>query len=248
MKRIVSFAAAVVLLAALAGCAPEGTPPGSSAVGSDFFPVPQSSAQPVGEAVESEQLFDTLELKVTRGTLSICTGDAFSFTRKNGEDAECEIRDGVLFIDQEQDGETLLILPKTDVYAALTLTVGDGHVYAEEMPALQALKLEVSRGEVSLSAVSIAGDSTLSVGQGSAFVSGDLGTSVSADCREGHLSLEIPQMQEEYNYAIELSMGNIHLGSREYHGRSVSESVDNGAGRSMTLCCARGALSVEFGR
>ena len=111
---------------------------------------------------------------------------------------------------------------------------------------LQTLELNVSRGEVDLSGIAVTDSSVIEVSQGSAFLSGDLGNSVAAHSKEGHLSMELPAAQGDYNFEIDLLTGNIHLGTEDYHGLSVSKSIDNGAERSMKLNCSRGDLSVEF--
>lgn len=194
----------------------------------------------------SEQMFDNLILNIDRGTMYIRSGDSFSFTRHDGKEVDYEIKDNTLYINQYQDGEAVLTLPTDASYNTLQLTVGEGHVYAENTLSLQTLELNLTRGEANLSSVSVAESSTLDISQGSAFVHGDLGTSIIANSREGHLSIEVPNAQNDYNFDIQLTTGNIHLGNENYNGRSFSKNIDNGAERSMMLDCSRGDLSVEF--
>lgn len=212
---------------------------------------PETSSMPETSSEStspSEQIFDNLVLNIDRGTMYIRSGDSFSFTRHDSKEVDYEIKDNTLYINQHQDGETVLTLPRDVSYTALQLTVGEGHVYAENTLSLQTLELNVTRGEVNLSSVSVAENSLLDVSQGSAFVSGDLGTSTTANSHEGHLSIEVPNAQNDYNFELQLTTGNIHLGNENYNGRSFSKSIDNGAERSMILDCSRGDLSVEFNR
>ena len=259
MKKLLFLWIAVSLLALLAGCAAADT---ASSVeteqsSSQSAPEPASDAasQPRREdgedvlpAEQSDLLFDSMELDIERGTLYIRAGDAFSLTRHDGHEMDYEITGGVLYIDQDLDGEAVLTLPEGGAFTALRLTVGEGHVYAECGLSLDSLELNVAQGEATLSAISVAESSAIEVRRGAAFLSGDPGPSVAARSEEGHLSMEVSLSQDEYNFTVELSTGSIHFGDTDYRGRSVSKRVDNGAERSMELSCSRGDLSVEFDR
>ena len=58
--------------------------------------------------------------------------------------------------------------------------------------------------------------------------------------------MEVAAAQKANNFEIELSTGNIHLGTEDYHGFAVTQSIDNGAEQSMKVVCSRGDLSVDF--
>lgn len=224
----------------------------------------EHSAEPAAQAVQEEstapseaetvspperqadQAFTKLELSIAKGELYIRSGDTFSLTRRGGQSADYEIRDDTLYLENRDAGDTVLTLPDGSSYETLSLTVGDGHVYVETPLALQTLVLDEKHGEAKLESVSVSESSTVNVNQGSAFLSGDLGPSVSASCQEGHLSLELTFAQGDSNYEIGLSEGNIRLGGESYQGKSTSRTIDNGADRSMELNCRRGDISVEF--
>lgn len=178
----------------------------------------------------------------------IRSGSSFSLTRHDGVAIDYEISDNILYLKNNYTGDVVLILPENDNYETLLLTVADGHVYWESPLTVQTLELKVAQGEVKLESVSAAGNSSIEVTHGSAFLSGNPGHSVTANCQGGHLSLEVSLAQSDYNYEIELSNGNIRLGKEQYHGRSYSHTVDNGAERSMKLTCAQGDISVEFNK
>lgn len=255
MEAVRWIVAAAVMLTALTGCKTE--PADSVSSGGGGQPAASSSSAPAeegsapdgaasGERAEAEKDFTTLELEVTEGTLYIRTGDSFSLTRHNGKPVDYEIEDGVLSFADSRGGDIVLTLPEDESYDAVRLTVRNGHVYGENPLALQDLELSIDRGEAKLEEVSAAGRCVVQVEQGSAFLSGDLGQSVTAGCREGHLSLEVPFARDSYNYELDLSEGDIRLGDSRYSGKSHSETLDNGAERTMALNCVRGDLSVEF--
>lgn len=194
----------------------------------------------------SEQLFDAMELKVEKGSMYIRLGDSFSYTREDGKAADYDITDNTLYIRQNDSHKTVLTLPKGEEYTSLTLNSGEGHVYVECELSLQILELDVSRGEVKISDVSVADSSTIEVEQGAAFVSGKLGDYVTAYSKEGELSLELADTYEDYNIELKLNNGSIRLGTENYHGRSESKSIDNGAEQYMELTCNKGDISVKF--
>lgn len=258
MKNLLLLAVAAALAVGLAGCGGAAPQTGAEApretaaqAEPDVEAVPEAARAEAPEAPadpEPAPDFTSLELNVSEGTLYIRAGDAFSLTR-NGGDVDHIIDGGTLTCSISHTGETILTLPADITYDALRLTVGAGHVYGEGALTFQSLDLEVGRGEVTLERFSVEEDSSVAVQQGSAFLSGDLGASIEADCREGHLSLELPFSQDDCDYEIELSGGgSIRFGRDSYRGRSASKHVDNGGTRSIAVSCSRGDVSVEFDR
>lgn len=189
--------------------------------------------------------FNSLELNIGQGTMYIRTGDTFSYTQEDGKEASFEIIDNTLHINQNQDHKTILTL-SDKLYASLSIKAHESHIYTESGLTVQSFVLNATHGEVKLSSLSIADKSDITINQGSAFLSGELGTVVVASCKEGHLNLELYSSKNEYNFKISLLNSNIYLGTEDYHGRSVSKNIDNGADRSMTLNCSQGDISVEF--
>lgn len=249
MNRILVLLLAASVLTVLTGCPktdPEGAREPGPGVSAPVEAQAETEPSPGGEEAREERLFEAMEIDIEKGTLYIRSGDSFSYSRENGGQAGYEIADGVLRIDQSGDHKTVLTLPQGEEFDSLLLTVGEGHVYVESALSLGTLELSVARGEVTVSGVSVTESSDIDVGQGSVFLTGDPGSSVTAVSRQGHLGMELSCAQSDYNYEIDLSNGNIHLGGENYHGRSFSDSIDNGAERTMALSCAMGDLSVEF--
>lgn len=257
MKKWIIFAAMAALAAGLAGCGGTAASP-AEATSQEALPVqtapveaqtaeaaPDEGPEDAGTPESTDLGFTSLELTVSEGTLYIQAGDAFSLTR-NDSDADYEIEDGVLRCSVNHTGKTVLTLPSEGTYDTLCLTVGEGHVYGEGGLMFQSLELEVGRGEVTLEGFTVE-DSAVSVRQGAAILSCDLGCSIAADCREGRPSLALPLHQSDYDYTVELSGGgSVRFGNENYHGLSASKSVDNGAERSIAVSCTRGDVSVAF--
>ncbi len=208
----------------------------------------EASVQAEDSNDPSELQFEALELDITRGTLYIRAGSAFSYTKEDGGKADYELVGNTLHISQKQDHKTVLILPEGISLTSLQLSVQEGHVYAECALTLQTLDLSVGQGEVTCSKIAVAARSTIEVNRGSASLFGDPGETVTLRSTEGHLRLDVSVPQTAFNFEISLTTGNIHLGTEDYHGPSYSKSIDNGASRSMVVTCARGELSVDFSK
>lgn len=259
MKKAHLLFVAVMLLAVLMGCAQtvsEASAQNDSDV--DIQNTPDASVQlpkeeesaVVEQSVSetSEQSFDALELVVDKGSLYVRTGDSFSYTTHNGKEGDYTINGSTLYIHQQQSEETVLTLPEDQTCISLQLTVKEGHVYTECALSLQTLELNIAQGEATLGDIFVTDSSSVEIRHGSVFLSGDLGTSVTVDSREGDIRLETSAAQNDYNFEVELSEGKLHLGTEDFTGRSVSRSIDNSADRSMTLSCSRGDMSIEFDR
>lgn len=251
MKKVLLIAVTAALAASLAGCGGETAAPASPG-GEDSAPTQteEAAASVQEEAPEEqrEQAFTSMELEITRGTLYIRAGEEFSLTRHGGEDVDYEIDGDTLYFENDYTGDTVLTLPEEESYDTLRLTVADGHVYAERPLALRIFGLEEKRGEVTMEDLSVTESSDVQIGQGTAFLSGDLGQSAAVSCREGHLSLELPFAQSACNYELDVSEGNLSLGGETFHGRSTSKTIDNGGDRTLELTCSRGDVSVQFGK
>lgn len=203
---------------------------------------PEAAAAPD----EKEQDFAGMEIEVSEGNLYIRSGESFSLTRHNGKTVDYEIREGTLYFETDRPEDVVLVLPEGESYETLELIVKHGHVYMENTFTVQQLNLEVKQGEASLSDILVSDDSYINVSGGSASIYGDLGSSVTAVCNQGNINMGMTFEETDCNYEVEISGGNIHLGKKDYHGKSYSDSIDNGAERSMSLRCSHGDISVTF--
>lgn len=200
------------------------------------------------EGTQSKQEFTDLDIDISEGDLYIRTGDAFSLTRNGGKDVDYTISDGTLYFQKGHTEDVLLTLPENADYGNLKLTVENGHAYVEGSLIITNLDLEIGRGEASLEQITVLNDSRIEIGDGTVSMHGDPGVSVAASCRQGHLNLFVPFEEMDCNYKVEVSGGNIRVGSHSYHGKNDSHTVDNGGTHSMELSCTHGDMSVEFGR
>lgn len=222
-----------------AALAPKAAEPKTAA------PEPQTAGpSAASEARPSEGAFRSVSVKVQAGSLYIRAGETFSFRYRDGSEVPYTVEDGVLLCEASfphQDG--VLTLPAGAEYSLVSLTVGAGHIYAEDILRTGRFVLEVTGGEVSVMDVQASESSEIRVNKGAAYVRGSLGGQVTADCTNGSIRLEPDAPADGYDYEVSVSMGRVGLAGRHYQGRA-SERIDNGAGRTMTLTCGKGDIEV----
>lgn len=197
---------------------------------------------------QRDQEFSRLAAAISEGTLSIRSGASFSVTDRSGETVDYEISDGTLYLDLDHAEDIVLVLPEDESWETVSLTVNGGHIYAEDLLTVDSLKLDIHQGEADLERIQVRDGSSVEVENGSAAICGDPGLALTAACRQGRLSLAVPFAEVDCSYELEISGGNIHLGSRGYHGAFASRTIDNEGDRSMELTCSHGDISVEFER
>lgn len=247
MRKIFLAVCMAGVLIAMAGCGERET--ASQEVASQQEEKQEESQEEKQEEtseIRSDQEFTGMDLKMKEGTLKIVVGDSFSLIGQNKESADYEITDGILYFKNSRGRDVVLTLPEDGKYDSVFIDVKDGHLYAEGALTVQELEVRAERSDVQLEGVCAEVSSVIDVDSGSVFWSGDPGTSVTADCKQGHLSFVISS-EEAYNYELKASDGNIHVGKWDYHGRNIEETVDNGAERLMKLSCSKGDISVETG-
>lgn len=247
MKRKILFVMTLMFLLVLSGCI-QVMPSSDSVTDMQNQDETQQSVDidvtEVGQN-ESSDSFKNLDLNIEKGTLCIYMGDTFSYTYHGGQNDDYEIENNTFSIHQSLEGEAVLTLPETS-YETLTLNVGNGHVYVYSDLSLQNFVLDVIHGEVNITNITVVQGSTINIKRGSAYVTGGLGQFVDAQSNEGHLSLVVLAAQSDYNYTVSLSNGSLHLGTKNYKGRSSSDNINNGASQTMTLNCSKGDMSIEF--
>lgn len=169
-------------------------------------------------------------------------------TRKTKEDStNCKI---VLYLPEGHTWEKIdaevgagVIRIQNMAAAEIDLEVGAGQILAEYMEAGD-LDISVGAGEARLDDMKIR-DLDVSVGMGNFEAAGIVEGKVDAECSMGNLTLQLAAAQTDYDYEIECVMGNISLGEEKYT-KTGERTIDNGAGRKISLECSMGNIEVTF--
>lgn len=247
MKRINLIVICCILSLSLAACG------NSDPAASNTETITQNTDLEVQNTVEAEssiqekaeQEFSNIEIECKTGTIRICSGEAFSFTDQSGKAAEYSVLDDTLYIEDQGADELTLILPDDYSYDTVTLSVDKGHVYSDYSFNVNQFNLDLDDGEVSLEQIQVSESCLTQVKRGSAFLNGTFAGTIDAACREGHLQIQTPGKQTDFNYSLKMTAGNLQVGEDGYHG-AADKMIDNGAVNTMNLSCTFGDIAVIF--
>lgn len=161
-----------------------------SADTTDSEEIPQST-ETAGADIQkiSEQEFVNIEIELTTGTIKIYSGDEFSLTYDGGKTAEYSVADSTLYIPVQSAGELVLTLPSDYAFDTVTISVDQGHLYAEGPLSAEKLNLDLGEGEATLEGLSVSESCAVNIKRGSAFLSGTLAGTVEAQCNEGQIQI-----------------------------------------------------------
>ena len=137
------------------------------------------------------------------------------------------------------------VLDLGDLYATeLDLEVGAGQITGDYMEASKA-SVSVGMGEVSIDDMQV-NRLDAEVGMGALCLVADIKESANMECSMGELDLTLKGKETDFNYKVEAAMGNVDIGSDSYSGLAHERKIDNGAGKTVTVECAMGDVTVDF--
>lgn len=221
---IVLLSAAVVILAA-ALLFQQGVAPASQEdpAGQTDGPAAQETDSPRETADDAPETAD-LRCSVQSGALRITRGETFAVT--SGDESACQLSfdGGVYTVSAAGTGEAIVVtVPEDADLQAVTLTADGGDLSAEALDA---------------------GTLTASCNQGSLRFSGSV--DVDVDHTQGETALRLAGDETAFNCDVSYELGHVQIGSRSYAGARGSQTVDNGAGKTLTVRCAMGSVDVTF--
>ena len=125
------------------------------------------------------------------------------------------------------------------------MSVGAGRVTLDALSAGE-LDLDVGAGELHIAGAQVERKTDLELGMGKAELSGLFSGNMDIDCGMGDVELSLDDAEEDHNYEIECSMGNVRVGSRSYTGLADEVSISNGSSSTYQIECSMGNVHVDF--
>lgn len=190
------------------------------------------------------------KIKVSQSgnTLKIDTGKTvkvhFFGISDEGNHVEITLPKGKEFhkIDLEIGAGTMNV--DTLVSEDLELEIGAGEIIVDEL-ACEKAKISVGAGKAVVDS-GAAEELDLDVGMGEIWYAGSLAGDLDADCGMGNMDVRLDSKEEDYNYKIDVGMGNITVGNASYGGMAQSKDIDNDADADMDLDCGMGNIKIHF--
>ena len=89
-------------------------------------------------------------------------------------------------------------------------------------------------------------DASFEVGLGTLDYSGVIRGDLSADCGMGNLNFDLTDSENKHNYSLDVSMGSISIGDREYKGMAYEQTINNETSSNYDLSCSMGDITITF--
>lgn len=126
----------------------------------------------------------------------------------------------------------------------LSLEVGAGEI---DLNRLEAQKTDISVGAGSVIITDMSVDQLdAEVGMGSFQAEGNINEKADIECSMGYVSMYLNAGEDDFNYDLEGSMGNIEIGSMSFSGFAQEKKIENGASKSIDVECSMGDISILF--
>lgn len=216
----------------------------------------------------------SLDIKVGAGELELFTKkdltDTVEIEVKGVGECTYEIEDGVLNLDGFNQlignsgvlGEITVYIPKNTTFEEVDIEVGAGtveltDVNAREIDAfvgagemviecmdVQMFSAKIGAGSLQTEQITTA-DAELEVSMGECIFEGTINGNLEAECNMGDLELYLTGKEEDHNYDIRCTAGNVTLGGMPSAG-FVSDRVDNGVASTYEVSCKMGNITIEF--
>lgn len=157
-----------------------------------------------------------------------------------------------------------IMVPADDSLEDLLINVGAGEITCANIKGIAKLDVNIGAGEGKFNGIEAmevnftvgAGDGDVEnssftncvfeVGVGDIDVSGSVNGNVKIDCGIGGVSLDISQTKNEFNYKIDVGLGDVKIGKEKYSGIVDNTNIDNDSDKLIDIECGMGDVKLEF--
>lgn len=147
------------------------------------------------------------------------------------EEVDMEIGAGVMEVASLKAGE-------------IDVSVGAGELIMNRTEARE-LSAEIGAGRLEAGNMD-AGEVSLTVSMGECIYMGTVSGDLELECDMGNMELSLNGREEDFNYEIECSAGNIEIGGLEYTALASERKIHNGAHRESDIECNMGNIIISF--
>lgn len=220
---------------------------------------------------------ENLNIELAAGTFEIVEGDADKIVirsakkikaAQSGKTLNVNTGKGVkvhFFGISNSGNHVEITLPKGKEFHTIDLEIGAGELNADALYG-EELEMEIGAGTITVEDLAcgkakisvgageaivengVTGELDLDVGMGDLQFDGSLTGDLDADCGMGNMDLELTGFETDYNYKIDVGMGDISIGNASYGGMATSKEIDNDADAEFDLDCGMGSININFSR
>lgn len=202
-----------------------------------------------------------VELSVEAASVEIVEGKTYGsiYLTEAGEYIQCEqkVDDDTLEITVRRKGgikniswedgraHAVLVIPAGEMFHEMELSVGAGNINADTITANK-LDLEAGAGSITIHSGNVY-ELNIDCAAGSVEYNGTVEQELEADCQAGSIELYLAGCKEDFNYKLEVSMGNIEIDGETYRSFETEKHFNNeGAVKKAELECEVGNIQILF--
>lgn len=125
------------------------------------------------------------------------------------------------------------------------LLVGAGQIDAQKLVAREA-DMDVGVGQITVQDMDVRESADVTVGIGSAKLTGEITGELDAECSLGELQINLAGKEDDYGFDIDCDMGDVNIGSHHYSGLGDSRSWNTDRQNRLSIDCDMGTVTVRF--
>ncbi len=127
----------------------------------------------------------------------------------------------------------------------ISLLVGAGAIEASGLKA-DAAVMEIGVGQITIQDMNVRESADVTVGMGSAKLTGEITRNLDAECNMGELEINLAGQEDDYGFDIDCDMGDVNIGSHHYSGLGDSRSWNTDRQNQLSIDCDMGTVTVRF--
>ena len=127
------------------------------------------------------------------------------------------------------------------------LSVGAGKIRIKNL-VCRTTDLDIGAGEMDIDNAEVAGDANIDLGMGNVNIGGVIAGDLDVDCSMGTVILDLDDAEQNHNFDVECSMGEVKVGSHSYSSLSSGVTTNNGSDSDYNIDCSMGTVTVKFAR
>ena len=223
----------------------------------------------------SADSFENLDLELTAGTFEIVEGDTDKIIVRSAKEITMISSGKTFYLDtdkgvkvhffgiNDEGNHVEITLPKDKEFRKMDIEIGAGQLSADSLTA-EDIEMKIGAGSIIVDTLTCkegkisvgageaiikegtAGDLDLDVGLGDLQYTGSLSDDLDADCGMGNMDIRLDSEEEDYNYKIDVGMGDVTVGGNSYGGMAQSKEIDHDADAKMDLDCGMGSINIKF--
>ncbi len=162
----------------------------------------------------------------------------------SGNVINVEIPKGMRFDEVETEAGAGVMEISSFTALELEASAGAGEIFLHDLD-VQEISADIGAGRMEAANVS-AREADINVGMGECIYRGAILGNLDAECGMGNMEFLLKGKEQDHNYEIDCSAGNIEIGDLSFSAFAAERYVDNHAASTFDILCNMGNITVRF--